>query len=106
MGCDSIIVTELVVDTIVYVQLQQTICQNDSLEFGGQFINTEGIYYDTLIHQFGCDTLNILNLTVDTVFNTILIDTICDVYVTQTGDSLTTSGIYYDTLTQLMVVTV
>ena len=99
LGCDSIIITELVVDTIVYVQLQQTICQNDSLEFGGQFVNTEGIYYDTLIHQFGCDTLNILNLIVDTIFNTILIDTICDVYVTQTGDSLTTSGIYYDTLT-------
>jgi len=77
-GCDSIVTLNLTVkktpnDTNIY----DTICKGDSVLFNGQYYTETGIYTDSLQTVFGCDSIAILNLTVNFPIDTIINDTIC-----------------------------
>ena len=54
-GCDSIISTTLVVDTLLFSTDTLTICNEDSVLFGGSYYNS-GVYY-TLQAIAGCDSV-------------------------------------------------
>lgn len=45
--------------------IYESICPDGSFEFNGQTLTDKGIYLDTLIDQYGCDSFIILNLTID-----------------------------------------
>ena len=98
-GCDSVIITDLTVFAISFHQTLETICDNQTYYAGGDYQNSSGTYYDTLLSAAGCDSIIETVLTVlPTFFNPVQIS-ICD------GDSFyagsayqTSSGIYYDTL--------
>ena len=99
-SCDSILITDLTLDSILTKNFNIEICEGDSALAGGIYQVTSGIYYDTLIAMSGCDSIVIIDLTVDSIFTQNLNLNIC------AGDSMllggnyqTTSGIYYDTLT-------
>ncbi len=64
-GCDSIITTNLTVNSTYAYTVNQTICPSDMyLLPGGSFVNTTGVYVDTLITIYGCDSVITTNLTV------------------------------------------
>lgn len=102
-GCDSLIITTLTVNPTYSSSQSQSICQGDSLLFGGLYYNSTGIYWDSLQTVVGCDSLFVLNLTVNSTFEENLTETICE------GDSIllggsfqNTPGTYLDSLQTLL----
>jgi gliding motility-associated-like protein len=75
-GCDSIVKLDLsVLDTSITV-LIESICENSSYNFNGQFINASGSYTDTLLNSNACDSIVTLQLTIlstDTLYEDTLI---------------------------------
>jgi len=64
----------------------------------GENYSSSGIYYDTLINQAGCDSLIVLDLTINSPTNENLTITSCDSY-TLNGQTYNTSGTFTQTLT-------
>ena len=98
-GCDSLIITYLFTDTVLYGATSASVCNGDSLLVGGSYQLTGGTYYDTLISSAGCDSILQTNLTVDPINYNVEVLTICNLdsaYLE--GQYQTTSGSYYDTL--------
>jgi hypothetical protein len=63
-GCDSIIVTDLTVNSIIDSTQNITICSGDSYTIGNSTYTTQGNYTDTLTSINGCDSIVYTNLTV------------------------------------------
>ncbi len=75
------------------------LCFGDSLFFAGQYYKQDGLYSDTSLSRFGCDSINQINLRIDSIAYVLSKDTICE------GDSLfffgeyhNIEGWYYDSL--------
>ncbi|HIE74509.1 MAG TPA: T9SS type A sorting domain-containing protein, partial [Flavobacteriales bacterium] len=68
-GCDSIITTNLTVQTPVYQSM--TLCDGNSITVGSSVYNTTGTYTDTLSSSLGCDSIVHTNLTIYYQFNSI-----------------------------------
>ena len=97
--CDSVIITNLLVLQINTTFIYDTICQGDSILAGGDFQNTEGIYYDTLQGFYSCDSIIITDLTIIPVQFTYVYDTICQSdSIFAGGTYQDTAGVYFDTL--------
>ncbi len=98
-GCDSVIITELIVLLTFTTDIQISICENETYFVAGDFQNNSGIYFDTLSAVNGCDSIIITELSIiPAVFTNVQV-TICDnesYFVA--GDYQTVSGIYYDEL--------
>jgi len=57
-GCDSIITTTVTVDSVIFGAASITICQGDSIQLpGGGYIDTNGVFNDTLLAVSGCDSI-------------------------------------------------
>ncbi len=96
-GCDSIILTGLLVTDIIHFNTDTFICNGDSVYLGGHYQIQEGYYYDTSQSVSGCDSVVITWLHINEIYETIIDTGICQ------GDSLfagseyqTEEGIYYD----------
>ena len=63
-GCDSVIVTELIVAPVTSQTVQQTICQGETYFAGGAQQFAAGTYYDTYPSFRGCDSTIVTELTV------------------------------------------
>ena len=95
MGCDSIVVTNLMVLPSITVNLSDSICPGDGRLVGGAYQTTAGVYSDTLIASNSCDSIVITTLTIRT-------DSGCG--PAPTGDSLvvvTDTGWMKSTVTNL-----
>lgn len=96
-NCDSVVITHLLVHPTYAIQSYDTICSGDSAWVFNQYQTTTGIYIDSSLTVYGCDSVNLFNLTV--------INVPIDVYYNMCpGDSIFaggqfqfTSGIYSDT---------
>ena len=64
-GCDSLIITYLFTDTVLYGNTSVSVCSGDSLFIGGGYQFISGTYYDTLTSSAGCDSILQTNLTID-----------------------------------------
>ena len=72
-GCDSIISVNFVVTDTFHTHIDTVICENyspynhpDSRAIHLRGLTQSGIYYDTIpTHQYGCDSILILNLTIN-----------------------------------------
>lgn len=98
-GCDSIVTTNLTVNTTSSENQAVTICQGQSYFAGGSQQTTSGTYTDVFTNSNGCDSTVVTNLTVVSGFNTTIDTSIClgDSYFA--GGSLRfTSGTYVDSL--------
>jgi len=87
-GCDSVINTNLSVNPKFISNNNVAICQGDSIFLAGQFRKIQGLYADTLISQFTCDSIINTNLTVHPTFITNRNATICE------GDSIMIGGFF------------
>ena len=98
-SCDSIITYNLTIQSTIYDSIQTTICAGDSITLNNQSYFSEGIYFDTILSNLGCDSI-IYFLDLSVLYSTsISIDTIvCQSFLSPCGVVYTTSGVYYDTL--------
>ena len=77
-GCDSITTLNLTVDDVIVVTLNESICQGQTRFFKGGFRTTTGEYKDTTKTDQGCDSVTILNLTVNPIAYGDIYETACD----------------------------
>tara|TARA_B100000683_G_scaffold128967_1_gene126358 strand:+ start:298 stop:2784 length:2487 start_codon:yes stop_codon:yes gene_type:complete len=79
-----------------------TICNNATYTVGNSIYNTTGIYSDTLINYFGCDSVVNTNLIVNQSYNMSNNDTICNGEILIVGTSqYNQNGIYSDLLSSV-----
>ena len=100
-GCDSIIRTDLFVDTVSgYIMANSAdICNGDSILFQNNYYSSTGTYYDSLQTQLcGKDSIYIFNLTVYNNTSSSFSKIVCGSYTSPSGQTWTTSGMYYDTI--------
>ena len=71
-------------DPTVYLS-DERICAGDSIEFRGQYLKEEGMYYDSLLTYLGCDSVLALALSIDSIESTVWVDS--NALVTDTSDS-------------------
>ena len=98
-GCDSIITINLTINPPYINTQSNSICDSDSILWRGSYYSAPGLFNDTLTTTGGCDSILQLDLTVNSSYIIIEINTACN------GDSLlwhnsyySTTGIYYDSL--------
>ena len=98
-GCDSITTLNLLVNPLIYDTITTGICTNGSYTFGGHVYTTAGNYKDTAISVLtGCDSITVLNLSVNSVIYDTLIQSICsNSSYSFGGNNYTAAGIYRDT---------
>ena len=63
------------VDT-VYGNISATICQGTAYQFGDKQLNQSGVYYDTVNVNDYKDSITVLTLTVNPVYDTVIYDTV------------------------------
>ena len=94
-GCDSILTLQLIVHPLDTIRVEQEVCSGSTYNFFGQSLTTGGIYQHVLVNRFGCDSLVILDLTVNDSYNTNLTASICSGQTYRfDGRDLRVSGTY------------
>jgi hypothetical protein len=98
-GCDSIIITDLLVHPAYQVLNPQEICAGEIYSIGSSVYSAVGIYSDTFLTIYGCDSIVITDLFVHPVHQVMNPQEICagGVY-TIGGSTYSASGVYTDTL--------
>lgn len=98
-GCDSterLTLTFLNNDTTF---LADAICEGESYLFDGANLTQAGTYSQLLSNQDGCDSLLILDLTVNSIDTSVVLESICEGDAFNfLGTPLTVEGTYYHTL--------
>lgn len=99
-GCDSVVTTNLFVESQISANLTQTICTGTTYPFGGNNLSATGTYFDTLVAAGGCDSIVTLFLTVTPLITNSISETICEGRSTIFGSqTLSTSGTYTEMFT-------
>jgi gliding motility-associated-like protein len=100
-GCDVVNQLTLVVHPLVDVTIQRSICEGETITFGGQVYTTSGTYTHTIDNgsQFGCDSTTTLILTVSAEVTNEMTVILCegDTY-TFAGEERSQAGTYRDTI--------
>ena len=98
-GCDSLVTLQLTVHAAHTPPITQAVCTSYFWEQTGETYFTSGIYTDTLISSYGCDSILTLDLTINQhTASSMQIDA-CGSYTwAMTGEIYTVSGLYYDTI--------
>jgi hypothetical protein len=96
-GCDSIFMLNIGFHPNYEFVDNQTICDDGVYSWRGSDYNVQGIYYDSLINIYGCDSVYVLNLTVNPTEYYLTVDEICDgdIY-TWMGNDYTMAGTYFE----------
>ena len=87
-GCDSVTVTNFMVDSLITNSVMASVCFGDSLMVGGSYQTVSGVYVDTLITSAGCDSVVSTNFMIDSLITNSVMASICN------GDSLLVGGAY------------
>jgi gliding motility-associated-like protein len=98
-GCDSVLTTQLSVLAALVASQNISICEGESFYAGGADQTSPGIYVDTLLSSFGCDSLLTTYLAVNPPSTFVQWIDLCEGESYLAGGALQTlSGTYYDTL--------
>ena len=101
-GCDSIVTTNLTVNSVLTASVDASICQGQSFTLpDGSTVTASGQYPVTLTSSGGCDSIVTTNLTVTNVLTTSVDASICQgqTFTLPDGSTVTASGQYPVTLT-------
>ena len=63
-NCSNYTSVNVIVNPVIYVTIDTTICHEASYPFDNQLITVSGTYIDTLVSSYNCDSIVTLNLTV------------------------------------------
>ncbi len=98
-GCDSNFILALTVFPGYYQDQTAYLCAGDTLEWQGNILTAAGIYYDSLQSINGCDSVVMINLDVQSPYQTQLEASICaGESFNFNGTLLTETGVYTDSL--------
>ncbi len=90
----------ITINTAYLDTLQITAC--DKYTSGGDVYTTSGVYYDTMQTVRGCDSIIVLELTINHSDTTTFTQTACDSFTwVNNGVIYYSSGTYYDTLSNV-----
>ena len=95
-GCNSdTTVAAIEVNETYDINIVETICSNQTYQFGPDEINTTGIYIQNLQSISGCDSTVQLDLTVNPAYAFVIDTAICEgESIIYEGTTMTTSGTY------------
>ena len=97
-GCDSFLILNLNILPTVTSTLNVSICSGSSYLFNSVSISASGLYLDTFTNYRGCDSVLVLNLTVNPILSGIVNAIICsNQYYNFYGNNLSLTGTYFDT---------
>ncbi|MEE0900284.1 MAG: gliding motility-associated C-terminal domain-containing protein [Bacteroidales bacterium] len=101
-GCDSLFSINLSVNPIYNDTINAEICQGQTYTQYNFNINTQGIYTQRLQSVKGCDSLFSVNLIVNQIYDTLIVDSICkgSTY-TLNGFEVSEAGYYTQNLTSI-----
>ena len=101
LGCDSIVTTNLTVNSSINIAQYSPICQGEIYPVGTHVYTTAGTYLDSLTSIItGCDSIVTTILSIYPVYHINVNKTICQGKIYHVGiHNYTTSGTYIDTLT-------
>lgn len=102
LGCDSIIITNLLVSDEITVSRDTTICLGETIFLQGQWQSSPGIYHDTVSAGSNCDSVIITDLSIADTFEITSQAAICygdSIYLG--GNWRKTAGVYIDPLTSI-----
>jgi hypothetical protein len=99
LGCDSTIVLILNISAVGYSETDVVGCDSYTSP-SQQYIWTEsGTYMDTILTAAGCDSIMTINLTISTDSESFMEASVCDEFVSPSGNlTLTSSGVYTDVI--------
>jgi gliding motility-associated-like protein len=103
-GCDSIIITDLIVLAAPTTVIDTLICPGTTYILpSGNSVQTAGSYTSTLSAVNGCDSIVVTNLLYHPVYTTLVNDTICsgDTYTLPDGNTANQAGLYNIILTSI-----
>ena len=101
-GCDSTVILNLTVHPNYTTDLDEMICNGESVQVGNNTYSSTGYYTNLLSSENGCDSVVNLNLIVNPVYTADIIEIICEGESVQVGNNVyTTSGNYTDVLTTI-----
>jgi gliding motility-associated-like protein len=102
-GCDSIITTNLTVNTKKQTTLNSTICQGKTLAVGNHNYSLAGNYIDTLSTIGGCDSIVYTHLAVNPLSQYAQSANLCQGDILKVGNHIyASSGYYQDTLSNYL----
>ncbi len=79
MGCDSTVIVNLnVVNEFTEKIIEASICQGENYPWNSGTVDAAGIYTQTYVTSFGCDSTVTLDLTVNEVYDEIVNAEICE----------------------------
>jgi gliding motility-associated-like protein len=94
-GCDSTVTMDLAVLPVYEETLQATICEGENYLFNGSTLDAAGTYEADLQSQAGCDSLVVLQLSVEALSETFFDTTLCEGAVLDIGgETFETAGDY------------
>lgn len=99
-GCDSVAVTQLIVNPLPAITRSVIICEGGSYRLpSGRVIRAAGTFVDTIAHGAGCDSIITSRLTVQTVKRQDVSGQICAGanYLLPSGRRVSATGNYIDT---------
>ncbi|MBR4218902.1 MAG: C10 family peptidase [Bacteroidales bacterium] len=94
---DYIAYINLKVNEVYNINIEESICEGDSYKFNGESLSETGTYETLLQSVSGCDSLVVLNLTVNPIVYHEFEQAACDEYVWN-GEMYDKSGDYTQTL--------
>ena len=101
-GCDSVLTIDLIINPVSYTNINPIICNGEDTIVGSNIYSNTGLYYDTLVNRYGCDSIITTNLTVNPTYYHQQLFRAC------MGDSInvgnnyyTSSGTYIDSLNSI-----
>jgi hypothetical protein len=97
-GCDSVIVTNLTINTPTYSTQTITACGDYESPSGGYLWTASGTYNDTIPNAAGCDSIITTNLTINAVTYGSITAYACDSYTGPGGNTWEQSGMYTDVI--------
>ncbi len=98
-GCDSIVILDLTITPIAPTIVTASGCGNYFWSQNGMIYSTSGMYNDTILTSTGCDSIIMLDLTVNSSTSSTVVVSSCSDYLwAQNGVTYTNSGSYFDTI--------
>ncbi|MEX0966299.1 MAG: T9SS type A sorting domain-containing protein [Bacteroidia bacterium] len=103
VGCDSVITVHLTIIPHDTNAISPTTCDSFVSPSGKYVWKTNGIYSDTLLSSWGCDSIITVNLTINRTTDSNIFISTCDSVVSPSGRYVwNQSGTYSDTLQNSM----
>ncbi|MEO1260654.1 MAG: gliding motility-associated C-terminal domain-containing protein [Bacteroidota bacterium] len=94
-GCDSVVLLNLEVTDFLQTDLTEQICEGEIFQVGSEVFGQAGLYQVDFVTAGGCDSIVFLDLSVAQLWQTDLVESICEGETYQVGNEIfDLAGIY------------